>query len=116
MRKKTLFLVLLLSVAIALPVGAKTLKFAFQGDVQSMDPYNLNETFHLGFWGNIYEGLIRRGPNLEIEPALAERWEVMEPTAGVFICAKASNSMTAPRLPPMTWYFPPPACDIRIRI
>ena len=51
MRKKTLFLVLLLSVAIALPAGAKTLRFAFQGDVQSMDPYNLNETFHLGISG-----------------------------------------------------------------
>jgi len=88
MRKKTLFLVLLLSVALALPVGAKTLKFAFQGDVQSMDPYNLNETFHLGFWGNLYEGLIRRGPNLEIEPALAERWEVMEPTRWRFYLRK----------------------------
>ena len=74
MRKKTLFLILLLSVVLVLPAGAKTLKFAFQGDIQSMDPYNLNETFHLGFWGNIYEGLIRRGPNLEIEPALAERF------------------------------------------
>ncbi|MEE4601015.1 MAG: ABC transporter substrate-binding protein [Desulfobacteraceae bacterium] len=88
MRKKTLFLVLLLSAAIALPAGAKTLRFAFQGDVQSMDPYNLNETFHLGFWGNIYEGLIRRGPNLEIEPALAERWEVMEPTRWRFYLRK----------------------------
>ena len=88
MRKKTLFLLLLLSVAIALPAGAKTLKFAFQGDVQSMDPYNLNETFHLGFWSNVYDGLIRRGPNLEIEPALAERWEVMEPTRWRFYLRK----------------------------
>src|SRR5210317_680534 len=88
MRKRTLLLVLLLSVVLVLPVGAKTLKFAFQGDIQSMDPYNLNETFHLGFQGNIYEGLIRRGPNLEIEPALAERWEVMEPTRWRFYLRK----------------------------
>jgi len=88
MRKKTLFLVLLLSVALALPAGAKTLKFAFQGTLDSLDPYNLNETFHLGFQGNIYEGLIRRGPNLEIEPALAERWEVMEPTRWRFYLRK----------------------------
>ncbi|MDF1736490.1 MAG: ABC transporter substrate-binding protein [Minwuia sp.] len=59
---------------------AKELTFAFQGDANSMDPYNLNETFTLGFMANIYEGLIRRGPNLEIEPALAESWEIVEPT------------------------------------
>eukprot|EP00657_Telonema_sp_P-1_P004781 TRINITY_DN2133_c0_g1_i1.p1 TRINITY_DN2133_c0_g1~~TRINITY_DN2133_c0_g1_i1.p1 ORF type:complete len:495 (+),score=165.52 TRINITY_DN2133_c0_g1_i1:2-1486(+) len=59
---------------------AKELTFAFQGDANSMDPYNLNETFTLGYLANIYEGLIRRGPNLEIEPALAESWEIMEPT------------------------------------
>lgn len=59
---------------------AKTLKWAFQGDAQSLDPYSLNETFTLGLLGNVYEGLIRRGPNLEILPALAVRWEVIEPT------------------------------------
>ena len=52
---------------------AKTLKWAFQGDAQSLDPYSLNETFTLGLLGNVYEGLIRRGPNLEILPALAVR-------------------------------------------
>ena len=80
MRKKALFLVLFLSVVLVLPAGAKTLRFAAQGDVKSMDPYSLNEAFQLGFQGNIFDGLIRRGPYLEIEPALAERWEVMEPT------------------------------------
>ncbi|WPZ36569.1 ABC transporter substrate-binding protein [Thalassobaculum sp. OXR-137] len=59
---------------------AKTFKWAFQGDAQSLDPYSLNETFTLGLLGNIYEGLIRRSPSLEIEPALAERWEILEPT------------------------------------
>ena len=88
MRTRTLLIVVMLSLALALPVGAKTLKFAFQGDIQSMDPYNLNETFHLGFHGNVYEGLTRRGPNLEIEPALAERWEVMEPTRWRFYLRK----------------------------
>ena len=89
MRKKTLFLVLLLSVAILhyLP-GQKHLNSPFRGMSNPMDPYNLNETFHLGFQGNIYEGLIRRGPNLEIEPALAERWEVMEPTRWRFYLRK----------------------------
>ena len=59
---------------------AETLRFAFQGQVTSLDPHSLNETFNLGFWGNIYEGLIRRAPDLSIEPALATHWELMEPT------------------------------------
>jgi peptide/nickel transport system substrate-binding protein len=88
MRKRALFLVLLLSVVLVLPAGAKTLRFAFQGTLDSLDPYNLNETFHLGFQGNIYDGLIRRGPDLTIEPALAERWEVMEPTRWRFYLRK----------------------------
>jgi len=68
-----------MAIAAAAPVGAKELRYAFQGDADSMDPYTLNETFTLGFLGNIYEGLVRRGPDLAIEPALAERWEIVEP-------------------------------------
>jgi len=59
---------------------AKTFRWAFQGDAQSLDPHSLNETFTLGLLGNVYEGLIRRGPELDIQPALAERWEIVEPT------------------------------------
>ncbi|MCA8933223.1 MAG: ABC transporter substrate-binding protein [Rhodospirillaceae bacterium] len=74
----------LLAGAVLLAAGtaaqAETLRFAFQGQVSSLDPHSLNETFTLGYQGNIYEGLISRGPNLEIEPALATSWELMEPT------------------------------------
>ena len=38
-----------------------------------MDRCELNETFTPGFPGNIYERLIRPGPDLAMEPALAER-------------------------------------------
>lgn len=58
---------------------AEPFRYAFQGDAQSLDPYSLNETFTLGFLGNIYEGLVRRTPDLAIEPALAVRWEALEP-------------------------------------
>ena len=68
------------AIALAQPANANTLRFAFQGDAGSLDPYFLNETFTLGFLGNIYEGLTRRGPDLTIEPGLAERWEIIEPT------------------------------------
>lgn len=61
-------------------VSAETLKFAFQGTLKSLDPYSLNETFSLGMLGNVYEGLVRRDADLNIEPALATSWEVLEPT------------------------------------
>jgi len=59
---------------------AETLRFASQSDVNTLDPYGLNETFTLGFQGNIYEGLTRRAPDLAIEPSLATHWEIVEPT------------------------------------
>ena len=80
MRIKTFFLASAIAAAIAMPGHAKELKFAFQGTLNSFDPYNLNETFHLGTFGNIYEGLIRRRADMVIEPALATSWEVLEPT------------------------------------
>ncbi len=59
--------------------SAETFTYAFQGELRGLDPYSLNETFSLGTLGNVYEGLTKRGPDLEIQPALAESWEVIEP-------------------------------------
>lgn len=60
--------------------SAKEMRYAFQGSLSSLDPYALNETFTLGYLANVYEGLVRRGADLGIEPALAEKWEIVEPT------------------------------------
>lgn len=65
---------------VAAPAVAEELTYAFQGSLKSLDPYSLNETFTLGTLGNVYEGLTRRNADLEIEPALAESWEIVEPT------------------------------------
>ncbi len=59
---------------------AKTFKYAFQGDLNALDPYTLNETFTLGAMGNVMEGLTKRDKDLKIIPGLAESWEVLEPT------------------------------------
>ena len=67
---------------------AETLRYAFQGTLNQLDPYTLNETFTLGSHGNVYEGLTRRAGDLAIEPALAERWEVMEPNRWRFYLRK----------------------------
>jgi len=58
----------------------KTFRFAFQGDLNSLDPYTLNETFTLSTLANVMEGLIKRDKDLKVVPGLAERWEVLEPT------------------------------------
>jgi peptide/nickel transport system substrate-binding protein len=81
-------LALAIGTAIALPAHANTFRFAFQGELKSLDPYSLNESFTLGVLGNVYEGLTKRGPNLEIIPGLAERWEVVEPTRWRFYLRK----------------------------
>lgn len=57
----------------------KTLRFAFQGTLNALDPYSLNETFTLGMLGNVYEGLTKRDKDLSIIPGLAESWETIDP-------------------------------------
>lgn len=63
-----------------LAAQAVTLRYANQGDLKSLDPYTLNETLTIANLGNAYEGLTKRGKNLEIIPGLAEKWETPEPT------------------------------------
>ncbi|MBX9592589.1 MAG: ABC transporter substrate-binding protein [Hyphomonadaceae bacterium] len=58
----------------------KTVKFALQGGLNSLDPYTLNESVTLGLLANVMEGLIRRNENMQIIPGLAERWDVLSPT------------------------------------
>lgn len=80
MKKKSFVIAAALSVAGSCSaVQAETLKFAFQGSLNALDPYSLNETFTLSSLGNVYEGLTRRASDLSIEPGLAERWEIVEP-------------------------------------
>lgn len=55
------------------------LRFAFQGDLKSVDPYQINESFSLSVNGAVYEGLVRFRPDLTIEPCLATSWEVLNP-------------------------------------
>jgi len=83
MRFSTATLAATLSAALlastCLPASAATLRFAFQGNYQALDPYTLNETFSLGLHGAVYEGLTKRDKDLTIIPGLAERWETPEP-------------------------------------
>ncbi|HMB75020.1 MAG TPA: ABC transporter substrate-binding protein, partial [Kiloniellaceae bacterium] len=68
----------------AMPLHAETFKFAFQGDVASMDPYALAENFSSSFHHNIHEPLVRYDSKLQLEPALAVSWEIVDPTTWRF--------------------------------
>ncbi len=63
----------------ATPAAALTFRYAFQGDLNELDPYTRNETFASAALNNVYDGLTRRDKDLKIVPALAESWEVLNP-------------------------------------
>src|ERR1700675_4513490 len=52
---------IMLGPALAPSVVAKTLRFAFQGELKSVDPYQINESFSESVNMSVYEGLVRRG-------------------------------------------------------
>ena len=60
---------------IAASAQAETFRWAGTTDPQTMDPHAVNSAPVLGFLNNVYEGLVRRGKDMTIEPALATSWE-----------------------------------------
>ena len=70
---------LLSASALALTVAsagqAAEFKWVGTTDPSSMDPHAVNSAPVLGFLNNVYEGLVRRGKDMAIEPALAKSWE-----------------------------------------
>ena len=67
---------------LALPAAAETFRWAGTTDPQTMDPHAVNSTPVLGFLNNVYEGLVRRGRDMAIEPSLATAWEPIGDGAG----------------------------------
>jgi len=78
MRIRTVIAAVVLAIGLAATAEAKTFRYAFQGDLNALDPYTLNETFTLGALGNVMEGLTKRDKDLKIIPGLAERWEIVD--------------------------------------
>ncbi|MFK7855079.1 MAG: ABC transporter substrate-binding protein [Granulosicoccus sp.] len=67
-----------LSAAIPLSSHAETFRWAGTTDPQTLDPHASNTAPVLGFLNNVYEGLVRRDKQMQIEPALAKSWEKLE--------------------------------------
>jgi len=58
---------------------AQTLRWASQGDAQTMDPHSQNEGLTNQINGQVYEGLVTRDRQLNLVPALAAGWEQTGP-------------------------------------
>jgi peptide/nickel transport system substrate-binding protein len=76
---------LLHSVALAAALGmagaqAQTLRWASQGDIQTMDPDSRNESLTNSINGQVYETLTGRDRQLNIVPMLATEWQQTGPT------------------------------------
>src|SRR5450631_1191422 len=63
-----------LALAFAPVVDAKTLRFSSQGDITTLDPHGNNEGFTNAYLDEVYEPLVTRGKQLKVEPCLALSW------------------------------------------
>ncbi len=61
------------------PAQAQTLRWASQGDPQTMDPHSQNESMTNMMNGQVYERLVSRDKALAIVPGLATEWTQVSP-------------------------------------
>ncbi|MEI2417454.1 ABC transporter substrate-binding protein [Orrella sp. JC864] len=80
------FIAAAIAATMALPtVGhAKTLRWASQGDILTLDPHAQNEGLNIAASSYVYEPLVQYNPDFEISPGLATAWEQVEPTVWRF--------------------------------
>lgn len=82
---KRLMAVAALTAALACgPAGAKTLRWASQGDPQTADPYSQNEGLTNMFSQSIHDTLVMRDNALKLVPGLATSWAQVNPTTWRF--------------------------------
>jgi len=67
-------MILLSGLMAAGTAGAEEFRWAGTTDPQTLDPHAVNSAPVLGFLNNVYEGLVRRGRDMAVEPALATSW------------------------------------------
>ena len=68
----------------AVPLHAETFRWASSTDPQTLDPHAVSSAPVLGFLNNVYEGLVRRDREMQVEPALATSWEALGDTGWRF--------------------------------
>lgn len=77
--KRITMAVLCAALGLAAASQAQTLRWASQGDPQTMDPHSQNESMTNMMNGQVYERLTRRDRQLVIGPGLATSWEQTGP-------------------------------------
>lgn len=79
--RRVLFMVALCAAACcgSAAVSAQTLRWASQGDPQTMDPHSQNESMTNGMNSQVYERLTARDPQLALVPGLATEWTQVSP-------------------------------------
>jgi peptide/nickel transport system substrate-binding protein len=89
MLRHTLRAALLAGLAFAtLPAAATPFRYATANDILGLDPHTNNHGVTNTMKMNIYEPLVRRLPDGGLAPALAERWELVNPTTWRFELAR----------------------------
>ncbi len=63
----------------AAPADAKPFRMSVSGDANTMDPHSQNAGNVTLLLRQIYEPLIARGKELQLEPGLATSWQQVEP-------------------------------------
>ena len=64
---------------LAAAASAQTLRWASQGDLQTLDPHSQNESLTNQINGQVYESLVNRDRQLAIVPVLATGWDQPAP-------------------------------------
>lgn len=75
-----------LAAALLIPAlgHAKTLRWASQGDILTMDPHAQNEGLTIAASSYVYEPLVQYDADFNIAPGLATKWEQAQPTTWRF--------------------------------
>lgn len=77
---KPLLAGLAISLPLAMPCLAQTLRWSAAGDIVSYDPNAQVDSFTQSVQHMVFDPLVRRNKDLALEPALATSWEMVEPT------------------------------------
>jgi len=77
--RKLMTALAVLACSMTTPTQAQTLRWASQGDPQTMDPHSQNESMTNMMNGQVYEKLTSRDRALVIKPSLATEWQQVNP-------------------------------------
>jgi peptide/nickel transport system substrate-binding protein len=79
MSARRFLLALVALLCLAASASAQSLRWAAQGDMQTLDPHSQNELLTNSLNGQVYEYLTRRLPDQSVGPSLALEWTPVSP-------------------------------------